>query len=92
MCSPDAVASHSLEDFQLTADRMSVYGSSKASQIVMHTYAIDVQRLVVQGKALFRTEEEMSETCPGLYPVKQFTVKSFELGNQGIQIRIIHTP
>ena len=60
MRTPDAVASHLFQDFQLAFHGTHIDRRSQASQIVMHAYPVYLHRSSVKDKSLFGIKRKRS--------------------------------
>ena len=57
----DAVAPHLLQDFQLPLDGARIDRRPQASEVVVHTYAINLRRLAIERESLGGIEREGAE-------------------------------
>ena len=66
--SSDSIATHVLEDGELSADRRLVYCSSERSEIMVQTYSADFSLLSVEEESLVRPDFDCpeSEACADL--------------------------
>ena len=80
------VGAHLLEYAQLAVERIFIYGSSEASEVVMLAYSVDFHRLAVERESLGGVEFECAESRGGLVCIHHLTVLH-DFGPHGIYIR-----